>query len=173
MAFANASNYPKFQIIKRLTFLEDSMDVDILKEWSGRGNIDKEINIPGKVLGFNYYESIYSPMVTASFLMQSTGGDTFDEDDFAGTLKDAAKIRGFEEVLIKVQNDSGTLDWTKKKRRFKIIGSPFNVDDPQKQLAYFPMVSINGLFASNMVVKKAYGENGKVKVSSAIKKNVR
>ena len=119
MAFANASNYPKFQIIKRLTFLQDSMEVDIIREWSGKGNIDKEINIPGKVLGFNYYESIYSPMVTASFLMQSTGGDTFDEDDFAGTLKDAAKIRGFEEVLIKVQNDSGTLDWTKKKRRFK------------------------------------------------------
>ena len=94
MAFANASNYPKFQIIKRLTFLQDSMEVDIIREWSGKGNIDKEINIPGKVLGFNYYESIYSPMVTASFLMQSTGGDTFDEDDFAGTLKDAAKIRG-------------------------------------------------------------------------------
>ena len=109
-------------------------------------------------------------MVTASFLMQSTGGDTSDKDDFAGTLKDAAKIRGFEEVLIKVQNESGILDWTKKKRRFKIIGSPFNVDDPQKQLAYFPMVSINGLFASNMVVKRAYGENGKVKVSSAVKK---
>ena len=170
MAFANASNYSKFQVIKRLTYLQDSMEVDVLKEWSGRGNIDKQINIPGKVLGFNYYESIYSPMVTASFLMQSTGGDTSDKDDFAGTLKDAAKIRGFEEVLIKVQNDSGTLDWTKKKRRFKIIGSPFNVDDPQKQLAYFPMVSMNGLFASNMVVKKVYGENGKVKVSSAVKK---
>jgi len=170
MAFANASNYPKFQVIKRLTFDQDAMDVNIIKDWSGRGNIDKEINIPGKVLGFNYYESIYSPMVTASFLMQSTGGDTSDEDDFAGTLKDAAKIRGFEEVLIKVQNDSGTLDWTKKKRRFKIIGSPFNVDDPQKQVAYFPMVSTNGLFASNMVVKRAYGENGKVKVSSAVKK---
>ena len=73
MAFANASNYSKFQVIKRLTYLQDSMEVDVLKEWSGRGNIDKEINIPGKVLGFNYYESIYSPMVTASFLMQSTG----------------------------------------------------------------------------------------------------
>ncbi len=164
MAFANASNYPKFQVIKRLTFDQDAVDGNPFS------NIDKKINIPGKVLGFNYYESIYSPMVTASFLMQSTGGDTSDEDDFAGTLKDAAKIRGFEEVLIKVQNDSGTLDWTKKKRRFKIIGSPFNVDDPQKQVAYFPMVSMNGLFASNMVVKKVYGENGKVKVSSAVKK---
>jgi len=164
MAFANASNYPKFQVIKRLTFEQDAVDGNPFS------NIDKKINIQGKVLGFNYYESIYSPMVTASFLMQSTGGDTSDEDDFAGTLKDAAKIRGFEEVLIKVQNDSGTLDWTKKKRRFKIIGSPFNVDDPQKQLAYFPMVSTNGLFASNMVVKRAYGENGKVKVSSAVKK---
>ena len=164
MAFANASNYPKFQVIKRQTFEEDAYG------YPDFGNIDKKINIPGKVLGFNYYESIYSPMVTASFLMQSTGGDTSDKDDFAGTLKDAAKIRGFEEVLIKVQNESGILDWTKKKRRFKIIGSPFNVDDPQKQLAYFPMVSINGLFASNMVVKRAYGENGKVKVSSAVKK---
>mgnify|MGYP001286796930 FL=1 len=164
MAFANASNYPKFQVIKRQTYEEDAYG------YPDFGNIDKKINIPGKVLGFNYYESIYSPMVTASFLMQSTGGDTSDKDDFAGTLKDAAKIRGFEEVLIKVQNESGILDWTKKKRRFKIIGSPFNVDDPQKQLAYFPMVSINGLFASNMIVKRAYGENGKVKVSSAVKK---
>ena len=39
MAFANASNYPKFQIIKRLTFLQDSMEVDIIREWSGKGNI--------------------------------------------------------------------------------------------------------------------------------------
>ena len=41
MAFANASNYSKFQVIKRLTFLQDSMDVNIIKEWSGSGNIDK------------------------------------------------------------------------------------------------------------------------------------
>tara|TARA_B100000927_G_C16457960_1_gene466645 strand:+ start:161 stop:1582 length:1422 start_codon:yes stop_codon:yes gene_type:complete len=165
MAFGNASNYSKFQVIKRLTFEQDAAEGNPFN-----GNIEKKVNIEGKILGFNYYESIYSPMVTASFLMQSTGGDTSGVDDFAGTLKDAAKIRGFEEVLIKVKNESGVLDWTKKKRRFKIIGSPFNVDDPQKQTAYFSMVSMNGLFASNMVVKKAYGQKGKAKVSDCVKK---
>ena len=48
------------------------------------GNI-KEVDVFGKVVGLNYYESLYSPMVTASFLQQDVGGTVGDQkDDFAG-----------------------------------------------------------------------------------------
>ena len=48
MSAAGASNYTIFQIKKK----------------------DLEVPIQGKILNFNYYESIYSPMVTGSIAVR-------------------------------------------------------------------------------------------------------
>ena len=82
---AGQPNYTKFQVIKRI-----------------KREPDKKVDIRGKVVGFNYYESLYSPMVTASFLEVDTGGTVEAKDDFAATLKDGLPVEGFEEVLVKV-----------------------------------------------------------------------
>ena len=163
MSAAGAANYRVFKVIKRLTgwYAGQYRQADLLKE--------KDVDIYGKVVGLNYYESIYSPMATASFVMEDTGGTVGDfKDDFAGTLKDGLPIEGFEEVIFKVttQGNNGSLDWRDKDKRFVITGSPFNIDKPQRQSAYYPMVSINAITSTNKPVKRTY----EGKISDVVKK---
>ena len=69
---AGQPNYTKFQVIKKI------------KKGATKRETTKFVDIRGKVVGFNYYESLYSPMVTASFLEVDTGGTVGDQkDDFA------------------------------------------------------------------------------------------
>ena len=92
MSFAGPSNYSFFQIIKRKT----------------KENKEKKVRIEGKIVGVNYFESVYSPMVTASFLQEDTGGTTEDDDSgMPGTLKDTLPVEGFEDVLFRIGTGSG------------------------------------------------------------------
>ena len=125
-----------------------------------------EVDIKGKVVGFNYYESLYSPMVTASFVELDTGGTVGDiEDDFAGTFKDGLKIEGFEKVQVQVRTSYNSVEWDKVDRQFVITGSPYNVDTSTKQSAYFPMVSVNAITAASKPIPKA---NHKGKISDIV-----
>jgi len=162
MSAAGAANYKVFKILKRLK-------KNGFRERFEEANILKETDIYGKVVGLNYYESIYSPMATASFVMEDTGGTVGDfKDDFAGTLKDGLPVEGFEEVLFKVTSPArnGELDWRDRDKRFVITGSPFNIDKPQRQSAYYPMVSINAITSTNKPVNKTY----EGKISDVVKK---
>lgn len=153
---AGQPNYTKFQVIKKI------------KKGSTKRETTKFVDIRGKVVGFNYYESLYSPMVTASFLEVDTGGTVGDQkDDFAGTLKDGLPIEGFEEVLVKVSTKYKALDWRGKKRRFVITGSPYNVDSGTRQTAYFPMVSVNAIKSASKPIENIYPE---AKISEIVKK---
>tara|TARA_R100001510_G_C7640158_1_gene197857 strand:- start:59 stop:1444 length:1386 start_codon:yes stop_codon:yes gene_type:complete len=161
---AGQPNYGKFQVLKKralnplLTYAYDPYDLYSMEA----------VDIKGKVVGFNYYESLYSPMVTASFLEVDTGGTVNSQkDDFAGTLKDGLPVKGFEEVLVKVNTKYVSLDWTKRNRRFVITGSPYNIDEGNRQTAYFPMVSINAMKSTSKPVKQIYPE---AKISDIVKK---
>ena len=127
MSFAGPSNYQKFQVLKI----------------KNNNRVEKRVRIEGKIIGVNYYESVYSPMVTCSFLQEDTGGTTSnDTSGFAGTLKDTTPIEGFEEVIFEIGTGSGKLKFTNRNNQcFVIICSTFNVDDGQQQTPYFPMVS--------------------------------
>ena len=129
---------------------------------------NKKVDIKGKVLAFNYYESLYSPMVTASFLEVDTGGTVGSQkDDFAGTLKDGLPVEGFEQVRVKVYSKGYKgINWTTEDRRFVITGSPFNVDEGTRQTAYFPMISINAMNGSSKPIEKVYPE---AKISDIVK----
>ena len=132
---AGQAIYSQFSVFKK------DRDYSILTGLPAR-----EIDIKGKVVGFNYYESLYSPMVTASFVELDTGGTVGDiEDDFAGTFKDGLKIEGFEKVKVQVRTSYSSVEWDLDNRQFVITGSPYNVDTSTKQSAYFPMVSVNAI----------------------------
>ena len=134
------------------------------------GTSAREIDLKGKVVGFNYYESLYSPMVTASFVELDTGGTVGDiEDDFAGTFKDGLKVEGFEKVKVQVRTSYSSVEWDLDNRQFVITGSPYNVDTSTKQSAYFPMVSVNAITAASKPVPK----NHKGKISTIVGKILR
>ena len=160
---AGPAVYSQFSVYK------EDRDYQILTGTSAR-----EVDIKGKIVGFNYYESLYSPMVTASFVELDTGGTVGDvEDNFAGTFKDGLKIEGFEKVKLQVRSmgrgiqnslQSNSVEWDKDDRQFVITGSPYNIDANTKQSAYFPMVSINAITAASKPVPK----NHKGKISDVV-----
>ena len=73
------------------------------------------VDTKGKIIGFDYYESLFSPTVTATMVQYDTGGTVASEDSgLRGTLKDALPIEGFEEVGFEIATRYGTLDFMKK-----------------------------------------------------------
>ena len=158
---AGQPNYGIFEVVKG----RNSYNVQ-----SGRQSKNNvKVDIKGKILAFNYYESLYSPMATASFVEIDTGGTVGSfKDDFASTFKDGLPVTGFEQVRVKVYSPGYTaVDWTKRDRRFVITGSPFNVDEGTRQTAYFPMISKNYMDAASKPVKSIYPES---KISDIVKK---
>tara|TARA_B100001287_G_scaffold219431_1_gene188412 strand:- start:506 stop:1906 length:1401 start_codon:yes stop_codon:yes gene_type:complete len=158
MSFAGPSNYQKFQIIK--TRLESYKSGQGPGRTKTRSVNEKKVRIEGKIVGVNYFESVYSPMVTASFLQEDTGGTTSDDQTgFVGTLKDTLPVEGFEDVLFKIGTGSGYLNFNNQKNKcFVISGSPYNIDTMQKQTAFFPLVSKNAIKSANSLVKNVYSE---------------
>lgn len=134
MSAAGASNYTIFQIKKK----------------------DLEVPIQGKILNFNYYESIYSPMVTGSIAIEDTGGSVENDLGILATIKDGMKITGFEEVSFLITTRYGELDFT----RYPLIvtGSPANLDESNRQVALLNMVSKTEIDSSKKPLTRNYPE---------------
>ena len=132
MSAAGASNYTIFQIKKK----------------------DLEVPIQGKILNFNYYESIYSPMVTGTIAIEDTGGSVENDLGILATIKDGMKITGFEEVSFLVTTRYGELDFT----RYPLIvtGSPANLDESNRQVALLNMVSKTEILSSSKPLSNNY-----------------
>ena len=138
MSAAGPSNY---------TFLEISKP--------SRGT---SVRLEGKILGFNYFESVYSPMITTSMVQADVGGSVTDaRTGLRGTLKDALPIEGFEEVAFNITTRYGELNFTKNP--MIVTGSPMNVDDSQKQSVLIPMVSKYSIDSSKKPLEKVYQES--------------
>ena len=134
MSAAGPSNYTFFQIKKG----------------------DLEVPLQGKILGFNYYESIYSPMVTGNIVIEDTGGSVENESGVLATIKDGMKITGFEEVSFVVTTRYGELDF--KKYPLIVTGSPANHDEPNRQTALLNMVSKTEMLSSKKPLSRSYPE---------------
>ena len=132
MSAAGASNYTIFQIKKK----------------------DLEVPIQGKILNFNYYESIYSPMVTGSIAIEDTGGSVENDLGILATIKDGMKITGFEEVSFLVTTRYGELDFTKYP--LIVTGSPANLDESNRQVALLNMVSKTEILSSSKPLSNNY-----------------
>ena len=137
MSAAGPSNYSFFQIRKPKSGLE--------------------VRIEGKILGFNYYESLYSPMVTGSLVLEDTGGSVEDEKTgILGTIKDGMKISGFEEVSFQISTRYGELNF--KNYPLIVTGSPSNFDLPNRQTILLNLVSKTKIDSSKKPLTRIYPE---------------
>ena len=82
----------------------------------------KEQPLQGKTINFNYYESLYSPVVSANMMFVDAGGSTSDDKDNVTSIKEGLPITALENVQVKIQTKFGTLDFTKD--AFKVTSSP-------------------------------------------------
>ena len=105
-----------------------------------------KVRTEGRITGFDYYESVYSPMITADFTQFDTGGSVQNKKGIVGTLKDALPIEGFEEFRFIITTAQGELNF--KNSPMIITGSPGNIDEPQRQSSFIPMVSKHSIESS-------------------------
>jgi hypothetical protein len=82
----------------------------------------KEQPLQGKTINFNYYESLYSPVVSANMMFVDAGGSTADDKQNVTSIKEGLPITALEDVQVKIQTKFGTLDFSKDP--FKVTSSP-------------------------------------------------
>jgi hypothetical protein len=113
-----------------------------------------KVRTEGRITGFDYYESVYSPMITADFTQFDTGGSVQNKKGIVGTLKDALPIEGFEEFRFVITTAQGELNF--KNTPMVITGSPGNIDEPQRQSSFIPMVSKYSIDSSKNPISNVY-----------------
>ena len=94
MSFAGPSNYKTLRIDKsNVTDSVFAQTIEAVDRDSYSFNT-KTAELEGKTVRFDYFESIYSPMVTAKTTIVDTGDSATDERDNLGTIRDAFPILG-------------------------------------------------------------------------------
>ena len=103
-ASANApSKYNKIELIKK-------------------GKQSVELN--AGTISVDYYESLYSPIVTANLVFVDAGGNIEDENGVLKPVKEALPLEGNEDLSLKITTKTGELDFTSKEDQFKVNRCP-------------------------------------------------
>ena len=111
----------------------EEITISRTKKRGGRsgGTFIKSVN--GKVTSFSYYESLYSPVVTAKVIYI----------DSAESTKNQLEISGNEDVRFKIQSKYGTLDFNRQNANsgMKVKGSPQTGRESNREAVFLDLVS--------------------------------
>tara|TARA_B100000965_G_scaffold52713_1_gene39307 strand:+ start:736 stop:1980 length:1245 start_codon:yes stop_codon:yes gene_type:complete len=96
----------------------------------------KTANIAGKTTSFDFYESVYSPEITATLVFLDSG-DSIEADkeqdtqERKGSIKNSLPITGYEDLEVKIESKSGILNFTKNP--LKINSAPVVSQESNRQ----------------------------------------
>ena len=143
MSAAGPSNYETLRIDKSDVsegLFADATNNQLSYSFKTQDPKVSTVQIEGKTIRFDYYESIYSPMITGHATIVDTGDTVLDEKDRLGTIKDALPIAGdgTEFLTFKIATSNGVLT---TKEPMAITGSPLPLDQSQRQILNLPLVS--------------------------------
>ena len=104
----------------------------------------KTANIAGKTTSFDFYESVYSPEITATLVFldagDSIGADkNQDTQNRKGSIKSSLPITGYEDLEVKIESKSGTINYTKNP--LKITGAPILSQESNRQSVFLSLKS--------------------------------
>ena len=99
----------------------------------------KEQPLQGKTINFNYYESLYSPVITGNLMFVDSGGSTPDKRENLTSIKDGLPITALEDLKVKIQTSFGTLDFTRDP--FKVVSSPIMHQESNRQTVLLNFVN--------------------------------
>ena len=91
---------------------------------------EKTADISSGVVSFNYYENLFSPMITAKAVVVNTGNTIKGKDGKMQSLYNGFPLRGGERVVIKIAGNAKTnkgLDFSDKPSKYLYVGSITNV----------------------------------------------
>ena len=106
------------------------------------------------VTGIEYFESVYSPMITLNLAEIDVGGAVVDDKNRLSTVKNALPITGNEDLLIKIETESGTLDLTKYP--LKVNGSPTTGQESNRQSVLITAVSQHEMKNRDIAVRSRH-----------------
>ena len=169
MSAAGPSNYETLRIDKsdvKDGLFADETNNQLSYSFKTQDPKTSTVQIEGKTIDFNYFESIYSPMITAQATIVDTGDSVTDKKDRLGTIKDALRIvgDGTEFLTFKIATSNSVLT---TKEPMAITGSPLSMDQTQRQILNLPLVS---KFIINTTSNPKLGYYGIGTVDDAVKK---
>ena len=114
----------------------------------------KEHPLQGKTVNFNYYESLYSPVVSGNLTYVDAGGSVEDKKENLTSIKDGLPITALEDLKVKIQTSFGTLDFTRDP--FKVTSSPIMHQESNRQTVLLTFVNEKELKNSEVPVFDRY-----------------
>ena len=119
-------------------------------------NNPQSIGVEGKTISFNYYESIYSPMITANATIVDTGDSVVDKRGNLATIKDGFPLEhdGTETFKFKISNENGTITSLKP---LVVTASPVTLDQSTRQVLTLELKSKFSIESSNNPRLSSYG----------------
>ena len=120
----------------------------ILRMEKSDENNPQSIGVEGKTISFNYYESIYSPMITANATIVDTGDSVVDRRGNLATIKDGFPLEhnGTETFKFKISNENGTLTTLEP---LVVTASPVTLDQSTRQVLTLELKSKFSIDSSN------------------------
>ena len=100
----------------------------------------KPVELKGGVVSVDYYESLYSPTVTANVMNMDAGGNLEDDKNKLTSVKEALPITGLEDLFFNITNETGELKFIKKDA-FKVSKSPVMTRESNRQAVLLSVVS--------------------------------
>ena len=119
-------------------------------------NNPQSIGVEGKTISFNYYESIYSPMITANATIVDTGDSVVDKRGNLATIKDGFPLEhdGTETLIFKISNENGTLTTLEP---LVVTASPVTLDQSTRQVLTLELKSKFSIESSSNPRLSSYG----------------
>ena len=128
----------------------------ILRMEKSDENNPQSIGVEGKTISFNYYESIYSPMITANATIVDTGDSVVDKRGNLATIKDGFPLEhdGTETFKFKISNENGTITSLKP---LVVTASPVTLDQSTRQVLTLELKSKFSIESSSNPRLSSYG----------------
>tara|TARA_B100000287_G_scaffold11502_1_gene11683 strand:+ start:1248 stop:2528 length:1281 start_codon:yes stop_codon:yes gene_type:complete len=126
--------------------------IDIQKKKSkkyGRGSrkiVKTRVDLKGKVTNFSYYESLYSPIVTASLIYEEAGDST----------KSSLPISGNEDLFFIIESKYGKLNFSKDDTALKVNVVPEAGKQSNREAVYLGLISQYEVKDKKRQVSKKY-----------------
>ena len=98
------------------------------------------VELKGGVVSVDYYESLYSPSVTANVMYMDAGGNLEDDKNKLTSVKEALPITGLEDLFFNITNETGELKFLKKDA-FKVSKAPVMIRESNRQAVLLSVVS--------------------------------
>ncbi len=129
----------------------------------------KTADLKGKTIRLDYYESLYSPIVTAKLIFVDAGGSidadkAQDANERKTNIKDGLPITGLEEVEMLIEHVSGKLNL--KRRPLKVNSAPTVSGESNRSSTMLYMTSDPAIKNSNSAIYKKF----KGRISDTVKK---